>query len=235
MTGALGSSPVSVALDGRGSAYVTVMSGELRRVDLAGGSTSTVAAGLGNLRGLDLDGQGSAYVGSFEGVLQKADLLTGAREEIARGLGPVHGVSVAGGRVYVASGDGSIYKAEKGQQTERVVTGLGLPLDLVADGDSAYVADVIRGTVGKVDLADGSVTTLDSGAYEPQSLSRGADGAVYFLAGGEFHRVDPVTGRKTTAARLTSLSAYDFTLAANGDAYVTSSDGSLWRLNGLAR
>jgi hypothetical protein len=44
-----------------------------------------------------------------------------------------------------------------------------------------------------------------------------------------------VTGRKTTAARLTSLSAYDFTLAANGDAYVTSSDGSLWRLNGLAR
>lgn len=236
VTGALGVNPVSVALDGNGSAYVTVMSGELRKVDLATGSTTTVAVGLGNLRGLGLDGAGKAYVGSFDGRLQKVDLSSGTREMVASGLGPAHGVSFSNGVIYVSSGDGSLYAVKQGQAPKRVTAGFGLPLDVVTDGrGSAYVTDVMKGSVNQVNLATGATKVLDSGSYEPQSLSLGRDGAVYFLAGSAIHRVDPVTGTKTEVGDVSRLSTYDFTLADNGDAYVTVTGGELWRVSGLAR
>ncbi|WP_327235278.1 hypothetical protein OG349_16250 [Streptomyces sp. NBC_01317] len=230
--------PVSSVLDASGNAYITYVNGDLRKVALATGATTTVARGLGNLRGVDLDGNGSAYVGDFDGNLRKVNLATGSQELLAGGLGPLHGVvHGAAGVTYATGGAGKLYEVRPGRPVRVVASGLGLSQGIALDGKGlAYTADMMSGRILRTDLATGAVKSLATEQYEPTSISVGSDGQVYFAVGSEVTRLNPVTGQAVEIATLRGLNSVFFRVDKNGDAYATdvvSGGGSLWKITGL--
>ncbi|MET9479991.1 hypothetical protein [Streptomyces sp. NPDC006638] len=230
--------PVTSVLDASGNAYITYVGGDLRKVVLATGATTTVAKGLGNLRGVDLDGDGSAYVGDFDGNLRKVNLATGSQQLLAGGLGPLHGiVHSAAGVTYATGGAGKLYEVRAGQPVRVVASGLGLSQGIALDGKGrAYTADMMTGRILQTDLTTGAVKSLAREQYEPTSISVGSDGQVYFAVGSEVTRLNPVTGEAVEIATLRGLNSVFFRVDRNGDAYATdvvSGGGSLWKITGL--
>ncbi|MFF2524109.1 SMP-30/gluconolactonase/LRE family protein [Streptomyces liangshanensis] len=231
--------PVTSVLDGAGNAYITYVNGDLRKVALASGATTTVARGLGNLRGVDLDGAGGAYVGDFDGNLRKVDLATGSQELLASGLGPLHGIVHGAGVTYATGGAGKLYEVRPGRAVRVVASGLGLSQGIALDAKGlAYTADMMTGRILQTDLTTGTVKSLAKEQYEPTSISVGSDGQVYFAVGSEVTRLNPVTGQAVAIATLRGLNSVFFKVDRNGDAYATDvagGGGSLWRIAGLVR
>ncbi|MFD3521274.1 hypothetical protein [Streptomyces sp. NPDC058653] len=228
---------VRVAPDGQGGAYVTYQNGDLREVDLASGTSTVVARGLGNLRGIDVHGS-RAYVVDFGGSLQRVDLGTGARQVLASGLGALQAVvhDGASGSTYVSGNEGRLVEVRESGAPRVVAERLGLSQGIALDGrGNAYTADMMAGRVLRTELATGATETLASETYEPTSISVGPDGQVYFAVADQVTRLDPATREKVHFANIRGLNTAGFTMDERGDAYATDlgAGGSLWRIPGL--
>ncbi|MGW2054429.1 Vgb family protein [Streptomyces sp. NPDC001840] len=218
------------------NAYLTYQNGDLRKVNLVTGARSTVAQGLGNLRGIAVDGAGSAYVGDFDGNLLKVDLATGQHRLLASGLGALHGIVHRGTTTYATGGSGKLYELKEGGTVRVVASGLGLSQGIALDGRGrAYTADMFTGRILQTDLATGTTRTLATQFYEPTSISVAADGQVYFAVGNEVTRLNPDTGVGTAVASIRGLNFLAFKLDRNGNAYTTqvTGTGSLWKISNL--
>jgi len=229
--------PLTAVPDGHGSAYVPFQTGELRKVDLTSGVSTSVATGLGNLRGAALDGKGSAYVTNFDGALVKVDLATGAHTTLAGGLGSLFAVARSTDSTYVTDAQGDLIQVKDGQSPHVVSNDIGFSEGIALDGGgSAYTADMMTGRILRTDLSTGATTTLSNENYEPQSISIGPDGLVYFEVGDEVIRLDPATGQTSHVTNIVGLNSGTFTTTANGDAYAVAynSNGSIWKIAGLA-
>jgi hypothetical protein len=218
--------------DDAGSVYLTYGSGELRRVTLATGATSTVATGLGNLRGVAVAG-GNAYIAGFGGALQQVSLATGSRRTLAAGLPSLYGVARAGTTTYVSAANGEILAVPDGGSPRVVAAGLGFSYGIALDNAGfAYTADMGTGNIQQTNLTTGATRTLFVANYEPTSISVGNDGLIYFLAGDGVDRVNPTTRVESHVAGVI-LSMFEFALAPSGAAYTVDGPGSLWQINGL--
>ncbi|MFE4640058.1 hypothetical protein [Streptomyces sp. NPDC056730] len=230
--------PVDAAYGTGDNAYLTYQNGELRTVNLVTGARSTVAAGLGNLRGIALDGtgSGSAYVGDFDGNLREVDLATGRRRLLASGLGALHAIAHSGTTIYATGGSGKLYEVQESGTVRVVASGLGLSQGIALDGrGGAYTADMFTGRILRTDLTTGATRTVATQFYEPTSISVAADGQVYFAVGNEVTRLNPDTGVGTRVASVRGLNFFAFELDRNGNAYTTqvTGTGSLWKIANL--
>jgi len=227
----LGSTSGEVS-DDAGSVYLTYGSGELRKVSLATGATSTIATGLGNLRGVAV-ADGSAYIASFGGTLEQVTLATGSRRTLAAGLPSLFGVARAGTTTYVTDTNGEILAVPDGGSPRVVAAGLGFSYGIALDNAGfAYTADMFTGNIQQTDLTTGATRTLFVANYEPTSISVGNDGLIYFLAGDGVNRVNPTTRVKSHVANVV-LNMFQFALAPSGAAYTVDGAGTLWQINGL--
>ena len=218
--------------DDAGSAYLTYGSGELRKVSLATGATSTIATGLGNLRGVAVAG-GNAYIASFDGTLQQVTLATGSRRTLAAGLPPLYGVARAGTTTYVTDANGEILAVPDGDSPHVVAARLGFSYGIALDNAGfAYTADMFTGNIQQTDLATGATRTLFVANYEPTSIGVGNDGLIYFFAGDGVDRVNPTTKVESHVANVV-LNMFEFALAPSGAAYTVDGAGTLWQINGL--
>jgi hypothetical protein len=230
-------SPLSAVSDGAGSAYLPYQTGELRKVNLTTGAASTVATGLGNLRGVALSG-GSAYVTSFDGTLQQVTVATGAHRTLAAGLPSLFGVARVGATTYATDGQGELLAVPDGGAPRVVTTGIGFSEGVAFDAAGfAYTADMMTGRVLQTNPATGATRVLATETYEPTSISVGPDGLVYFEVGAEVLRVNPATGQQSHVTNLVGLNPGDFTLASSGDAYAAdvNGGGSVWKIAGLTQ
>lgn len=221
----------ALAPDNQGAVYVTYGEGVLRKVTLATGAVSTVATGLGNLRGLAVSG-GSAYVASFDGTLQQVNLATGSHRTIASGLPSLFGVGRYGNTTYVTDGDGRLVAVPDGGSA-RVVATVGFSLGVAFDAAGhAYTASMGANEIVRTDLATGATRSLAEVDYEPTSISVGSDGLVYFEVGDEAVRLNPATGVQSNVGEIDGVNGFDFALATSGNAYEVY-DGELWQINDL--
>ncbi|MCX4911143.1 hypothetical protein [Streptomyces sp. NBC_00878] len=219
--------------DNAGSVYLTYGSGELRKVDLATGAVSTVASGLGNLRGVAV-ADGSAYITSFDGTLQQVSLATGSRRTLAAGLRPLFGVTRNADTTYVTDGEGAIIAVPDGGTPRVVATGIGHSQGIAFDkAGLAYTADMMTGRILQTNLATGTTRALVSEAYEPTSISVAADGLVYFQVGDGVKRLNPGTGVQSHVTNIAGINSFGFSLTASGDAYAVDAIGGLWKIAGL--
>ncbi|MEV5177845.1 hypothetical protein AB0L10_44165, partial [Streptomyces flaveolus] len=227
-----------VATDNAGHDYQTYSDGRVVEVTTATGAVRTVAQGLGNLRGVAADGAGHVYTGDFDGNVSKVDLATGKATRIGTGVGSAQGLAYANGSVYVVGGSGKFFEVREGQPVRTVASGLGYAQSIALDGEgSAYIGDMFSRRILRIGLAAGTVTPVATEAYEPDSLSYGPDGRVYFTVSDELHRYDPATGTHVVAARLGGVFTYTLTLDKQGVAHLISDvqNGSAWQLSGLTR
>ncbi|MFJ6086929.1 hypothetical protein ACIQI8_36640 [Streptomyces sp. NPDC092369] len=227
-------SPVAIAPDNAGSAYLAYSGGDLLKLDLATGTLTTITTGLGNLRGVAV-ADGSAYLTSFDGRLQQVTLATGSRRTLAAGLPSLFGVTRAGSTTYVTDGNGEIVAVPDGGTARVVATGLGFSYGIAFDkAGLAYTADMMTGRILQTNVTTGATRSLVTQSYEPTSISVGDDGLVYFMVAGEVKRVNPATGVQSHVTNLVGINSFSFSLAASGDAYTTGSgNDGLWRIVGL--
>ncbi|MEU3983795.1 hypothetical protein AB0F77_27565 [Streptomyces sp. NPDC026672] len=229
---------VRVATDNAGHDYQTFSDGRVVEVTTATGATRTVARGLGNLRGVAADGAGHVFTGDFDGNITKIDLATGSTVRLASGLGSAQGLAYRDGAVYVAGGSGKLFEVREGAPVRTVASNIGYSQSIALDGKgAAYTGDMFTGRILRINLAGGAVTTVATEAYEPDSLSYGPDGRVYFAVSDELHRYDPATGRETLVTRLSGLYSYLLTIDTQGVAHAISNaqNGSVWQIEGLTR
>ncbi|MBV2353900.1 hypothetical protein KUM39_05925 [Streptomyces sp. J2-1] len=230
--------PTRIATDSLGHDYQTFRDGRVVEVTTATGAVRTVAQGLGNLRGVAADGTGHLYTGDFDGNITKVDLATGGTTRIASGVGAAQGLAYGNGAVYVVGNAGKLFEVREGQPVRTVASGIGYSQSVALDGKgSAYTGDMFTRRILRVNISSGAVTTVATDAYEPDSLSYGPDGRVYFTVGSDVHRYDPASGAHTVAARLNGLYTFTLTLDRQGVAQAVSSgqNGSVWQVEGLTR
>ncbi|WP_143447132.1 NHL repeat-containing protein [Kibdelosporangium aridum] len=211
-----------------GKAYVGYGNGELRKVDLATGSTAVLASGLGNLRGVAADATG-VYVADWNGRVLRVDAASGVAHVIASGLTHLQGMTRHNGVTYTV-GVNTLWRIDSSAHV--VATGFWLAMDVVIDGGRALVADV-SGPIRQVDLATGAVSTLVSGFYEPTHVGVTDNGTVYFMeAASILHRMEPGSTQERTVGQLSGVSATDFSLDRSGRALITdhSGGGNLWQM-----
>jgi streptogramin lyase len=221
----------ALAPDNQGAVYVTYGEGVLRKVTLATGSVSTVATGLGNLRGLAVSG-GSAYVASFDGTLQQVNLTTGSHRTLASGLSSLFGVGRYGNTTYATDGQGRLIAVPDGGSAHVVAT-VGFSVGIAFDAaGNAYTASMGANEIVRTDVATGATRSLAEADYEPTSISVGSDGLVYFEVGGEVVRLNPITGVESNVTELENINGFEFALATSGNAYEVYDD-VLWQINDL--
>ncbi|MEV4320306.1 hypothetical protein [Actinocrispum sp. NPDC049592] len=211
-----------------GKAYVGYMNGQLRKVDIATGSSAVLASGLGNLRGVAADTTG-VYVADWNGRVLRVDAASGAAQVIASGLTHLQGVTRHNGVTYTVGGN-TLWRVDSGAQA--VTTGFWMAMDVAIDGDRAVVAD-LGGPIRQVDLATGKVSTLVSGFYEPTHIAVTDNGTIYFMeAASILHRIEAGSTQERTVGDLRDVSVSDFSLDRFGKALITdySSGGRLWRM-----
>ena len=160
------SQPNGVTSDGAGNLYVAdAGNNTIRQIVIATSSVTTVAGApsrgasgpppswsdsLNNPYGVASDGTGSLYVADTNNsLIRKIDIATGTI------------TTLAGGSFAVAVADGTGTAANFGQ-----------PEGIVADGaGNLWVADTLNGTIRKIVIATGAVTTLDDGTGVPVRLA----------------------------------------------------------------
>lgn len=226
------SSTPGVTSDGAGSVYLTYGNGDLRKVSLATGAASTVATGLGNLRGVAV-ADGNAYLATFGGTLEQVTLATGSRRTLAAGLPSLFGVARGGTTTYLSDANGEIVAVPDGGSPRVVATGLGFSYGIALDNAGfAYTADMGTGDIRQTSLTTGTTRTLFVANYEPTSIAVGNDGLIYFLDGDGVGRVNPTTKAESHVANV-ALNLFDFALEPSGAAYTVDGGGTLWQINGL--
>jgi sugar lactone lactonase YvrE len=124
-----GQGVATVALDGKGKAYVGQKDngGKLFEVDLASGATRVVASliGASTIR-VALDGAGRAYtLDHLGGRLYEITLADGAQRVVASGLGTCGGLALdtEGGWIYVSNGQGQLWQIN--QPAAQALGGVG--------------------------------------------------------------------------------------------------------------
>jgi len=178
-----GGRPAS-ACPARRAFVASVYSDELRAVDLASGSVTTVAS-LQRPRGVVMSRSGAtAFVAQWTGTIASVDLETGAVATVAAGLAGPRGLALdaAESALYVAEEDGDrISKVDlvTGSVSEVVRFVLG-PRDVAMNsaGRTIYVAGH---NLMAFDLERGTFRTLDYYSYSGVAL--GADGSTLYGVG----------------------------------------------------
>jgi hypothetical protein len=227
----LGAQLADAVPDNKGSVYVTYGTGVLQKVVLATGSLSTVASGLGNLRGVAIAGR-YAYVVSFDGTIQKVTLSTGAHRTLATGLPPLFGVARNGDTTYVTDEANQLVAVPDGGSPHVVAT-VGFSEGIAFDASgAAYTASMGLNQIVRTNVTTGATQVLATEDYEPTSISVGKDGQVYFL-GDEVERLNPTTGVQTDVTEIVGINPFEFSLATSGDAYAADGTGGLWEIKDL--
>ena len=171
------SQPTAVAFDRAGNAFVSELTGYIRRID-ADTRAATVVAGVG----------GQGYSGD-------AGPATSAQ------LNQPHGLVVEadGSIVFCDTLNDRIRRIDPAGRISTLATGFQAPGDVTAaPGGGYYVADYGNDRIAQVS-AGGAVTTMAS-VRRPSSVAVGADGSVYFTEGilPRVRRLDPDTRSVTT-------------------------------------
>ncbi len=239
-------SPFGVALDSGGNLYVASRYGygdfnslALRKVALASGQVSTVALNVFGNTGGSADGAGSkagfnipsAAVTDSSGNIYVADSANSTIREITIDSGGNSAVStLAGSAGIYGHADGTGAAASFDQPA-------GLALD--STGGALYVADPGNGTIRKIDLASGAVTTVAGTAGKhyndvvvpldvPRQLAVDANGLVYIAdeAFSDIRTLDPTTGNLGTLSLTDSTGGIFDNSTKTGLAVYTNSDKS---------
>ncbi|WP_228562669.1 hypothetical protein [Catenulispora rubra] len=218
--------------DGAGSMYLTYGYGDLRKVNLTTGAASTVATGLGNLRGVAVDGA-NAYVVSYDGTIQSVNLATGSHSTLASGLQPLFGVARHGSTTYATDARGELIAVPDGGSARVVAGAVGFSEGIAFSASgAAYTADMMSGNILETDLGTGASQILASQDYEPTSITVGNDGLIYVLVAGEVMRVNPATGQQANVSDI-DANIFSLSFTASGTAYAVDENGNLWRLAGV--
>jgi sugar lactone lactonase YvrE len=185
--------------------------GQVRLVDPATGSATTIASGLFGPGGVVIDPDGRhAYVVEFNGRLAVVDLVKGGVTRYGTGEATTFGLALepAGGTVLVAGySGGRLARVDLASGTASVAaTDLDSPHSVAIDtaGRIAWVTEPVGGTLERVDLATGGVTLLATGLSEPEglALNRSETEAYVSEAGnGSLAAVDLFTGASRTLVR----------------------------------
>ncbi len=195
--------PSTIASDGAGNLYVTdsnAFGGVIRKIVIATAAVTTFA-GTPFQEGR-LDGTGAAarfesaaaIAGDGAGNLYVTDSMGfgGTIRRVAIATATV--TTVAGATQQIGSADGTGASAR-----------FNLPDGIATDGaGNLFVADTSNGSVRKVVIATGAVTTLGGGGggfYEPSAIATDGAGNVYVSDGGRLLRkIAVATGAVTTLA-----------------------------------
>ncbi len=162
--------PTGIAGDGAGNLYVadTVFS-TIRKVVIATGAVTTLAGGATQVAGADGTGAGASFfapggiASDGAGNLYVADTMNNTIRKVAIATGVVTTLAGTAGQAGGADGTGAAAR-------------FSWPNGIVSDGGgNLYVADTTNGTVRKVVIATGVVTTLANGLTQPSGIA--ADGA----------------------------------------------------------
>jgi hypothetical protein len=168
-----------------GAAYVLGYGGVLWRVDLADGTVTTVASGIGSsTRGLAVDAAGNIFIASESGTVFRI-AIDGARTTVATGLGQLGDVEIGpDGALYLpVRNPARILRLVPGAPAEIFASGglLNGPIDLAFDA----AGDLLIANYGGFNIlkrgGDGAMSVVGDGlGHRPIYLEAGADGAVYF-------------------------------------------------------
>jgi sugar lactone lactonase YvrE len=151
-------SPESVISDGAGGLFVAERSA-IRKVVIATGAVSTLEDTVGPTA-VATDGAGNLCA-TDGGVIQKIVIATGAV------------TTLAGAPSQPGSTDGTGSAARFSQ-----------PWGMTGDGNgNLYVVDSSGGTIRKIVVATGAVTTLSGNIYQPTGIASDGAGNLYFTSG----------------------------------------------------
>jgi hypothetical protein len=237
-----GSTPVGVATDSAGNAYVAYSNGTIYRTPNGGGTPVEIGSGLTNPHQVAIDGAGNLYVADsesgntgageiieFAGVSTSSSAITGT--PIVSGLTNPRGVAVdASGNLYIAeTGNVLLQPVGNGMQTS-LGSGFTTPVSVALDASgNVYVADTGLHEIQKLTIINGVVTqqstvTLLSGAA-PVSVAVDAAFDIYYgdSSNGEVVEV-PVSG--TTAAVASNFTTPAIALDPSGNLYVADTHSS---------
>jgi sugar lactone lactonase YvrE len=226
----------SVALDGRGHAYVGDAGAKLNEIDLATGARRVVASDLGDAPGVALDGKGHAIVTSWgRGSLWSIDLTTGAKYEITTGLSGAYGVALDGkGHAYVTAWwAATLWQVDldTGAKHE-VTTKISGPLGVGLHAGQLYVSST-GGVLTRVDPETGATTEVARNLGDDTGFALdGAGNAVLTNRGGQMYRVDLSNGAVQKVAEGLGDS-WGVAVDAQGNAYASNTSGILWWVKGV--
>jgi hypothetical protein len=246
-----GFSPVHIAVDGAGNAYVAAAEGEgiaaIYKFNQAGDYSSVLASIAGGIGNMAVDGAGNLYYiyapgsGGAESVME---LVDGAPKPVITGLTIAEGLAVGpSGNVFVSLGSGtsagSVWKftpatgaAVKLPIGSIAGKALNNPLGIAVDGNgNLFINDEGNGRIVKVPPSGSPSVVLDvSPSSAPDQIAVGGNGDLYIAmsAGQEITKLTPA-GEMTSVLSGNEfgqpLSPGDLAVDGWGNLYIVSGNG----------
>jgi hypothetical protein len=214
-----------------------------------GGSSGAPDAGIGQMttgqcavNQLALDGPNAYWTTSTGDVLQAAIGAGASVKTVFSGASALGGIAIAGGHVFFADENGTVYSIDTSGQVAPLATGLDEPYAIAADGTNVYWTELGTGTARQLSWSsEGAPVNLDTG--RPWLVGIAVDANNVYLAslgtcssgvasGGGTIRAVPIGGG--TPVTLADDQTFDVALCDSGPSPIIQAFGGsvYWVANG---
>jgi len=171
----------SIAVDANAVYYTNNTGGTIGRYDLAANSPSVLVSGLTGPMMIAIDAD-NVYWTELQGRVKKVPKAGGASTQLAEGAAG-GAIAVTTGGVYWLAGEAVMKVALQGGTAVELAKGQYVK-GVAADEQFVYFTDYLAGTVNKVSVDGGEVTTLAANQQGPEPIA--IDGtSVYWANGGD--------------------------------------------------
>jgi len=171
----------SIAVDANALYYTNNTGGAIGRYDLAANAPSVLVSGLTGPMMIAIDAD-NVYWTELQGRVKKVPKAGGASTQLAEGAAG-GAIAVTTGGVYWLAGEAVMKVALQGGTAVELAKGQYVK-GVAADEQFVYFTDYLAGTVNKVSVDGGEVTTLAANQQGPEPIA--IDGtSVYWANGGD--------------------------------------------------
>lgn len=154
--------PHGIAIDSTYVYWTESVAGNVKRVPIAGGATTTLATGLATPFNIVVDAT-SAYFTNGDGTVMKVPIGGGSTTTLATGQSNPFGIAIDSTSVYwTNAAGGTVMKAPLGGgAATTLASSQGTPYGIAVDATSVYWA---AGSVRKTPVGGGAITTIGGGS-----------------------------------------------------------------------